>query len=67
MVATCARRHPGQFAWLPHHFDRLIGSDRPRARIMESGGDPAALSPLVAAWEADAAAFRTVRARLLLY
>jgi uncharacterized protein YbbC (DUF1343 family) len=67
MVATCARRHPGQFAWLPQLFDRLIGSGRPRARIMESGGDPTALSPLVAAWEADAAAFRTVRARLLLY
>src|SRR5262249_13863609 len=25
MVAAVARRYPKQLAWLPHHFDRLIG------------------------------------------
>src|SRR5262249_51262942 len=67
MVAAVVRRYPEQFAWLPHHFDRLIGSDRPRATIAESGGDPMALTPLFAEWEADAAAFRALRARFVLY
>lgn len=67
MVAAVVHRYSERFAWLPHHFDRLIGSDRPRATIAESGGDPTALTSLFAGWEADAVAFRTVRARFLLY
>jgi hypothetical protein len=67
MVAAVFRRHPERFAWLPHHFDRLIGSDRPRVTITENGGDPASHAPLFAAWEADVAAFRAMRARFLLY
>jgi uncharacterized protein YbbC (DUF1343 family) len=67
LVAAVARRYPEHFAWLPHHFDRLIGSDRPRLAITESGGDPAALAPLFAAWETDEAAFRIKREAYLRY
>ncbi len=42
IVATALRLGGTQFAWLPAHFDRLIGSDVPRRVLVESGGDPAA-------------------------
>jgi len=67
-IAAVALRLGGeQFAWLPAHFDRLIGSDAPRLLVSESGGDPAALAPLFARWEADEAAFRAERAPFLRY
>jgi uncharacterized protein YbbC (DUF1343 family) len=67
LVGAVARRYPEHFAWLSHHFDRLIGSGRPRTAITESGGDPAALAPLFVAWEADGAAFRATRDAYLRY
>ena len=67
IVATALRLGGTQFAWLPAHFDRLIGSDVPRRVLVESGGDPAALPPLFAQWEADERAFHADRAPFLRY
>ncbi len=61
MVATALRLSPDHFAWLPAHFDRLIGSDMPRTRLIVTKGESAALAPLFAEWERDEAAFRHLR------
>lgn len=67
IIAVALRLGGEQLAWLPAHFDRLIGSDAPRLLVAESGGDPAALAPLFAQWEADEATFRAARAPYLRY
>lgn len=67
IVATALRLGDDQFAWLPAHFDRLIGSDTPRNVLTETGGDPAAFAPLFAQWTADEAAFRAEREPYLRY
>jgi len=67
IIAVALRLGGEHFAWLPAHFDRLIGSDAPRLLLNTSGGDPAALPPLFAQWEADEAAFRAARAPYLRY
>ena len=67
MIATVARRYPEQFAWLPHHFDRLIGSDRPRRLIAAHGDEAAALADEWTRWERDEAAFRETRRAYLRY
>jgi uncharacterized protein YbbC (DUF1343 family) len=67
LIAAVYRRYPDHFAWLSQHFDRLIGSDRPRITIAESGGDPSALAPLFAEWQADVASFHRLRADCLRY
>lgn len=61
MVATVARLSPDHFVWLPHHFDRLIGSDRPRRLITAHGDDAASLADEFARWERDETTFRALR------
>lgn len=67
IVAAALRLHPEQFAWLSAHFDRLIGGDRPRLLLTETGGDPAALPALFSTWESDEAEFSRLRRDFLRY
>jgi hypothetical protein len=67
IVAAALRSYPAAFAWLPAHFDRLIGSDEPRRLLTATDGDPAALPALFARWERDEAAFDRLRRDMLIY
>ncbi len=67
IVAAVRRLYPAAFAWLPAHFDRLIGGDAPRHLLTATGGDPAALVPLFSAWDGDEAAFHRLRRPFLVY
>jgi uncharacterized protein YbbC (DUF1343 family) len=67
IVAAVLHLYPEAFAWLPAHFDRLIGSDEPRRLLAATDGDPAALPALFARWERDEAAFDRLRRDVLIY
>jgi uncharacterized protein YbbC (DUF1343 family) len=67
MIATVLRYYPETFAWLPAHFDRLIGSDEPRRLLASTSGETAALAPLFSAWERGEAAFCLLRQGSLRY
>ncbi len=54
---------PGEFAWLPAHFDRLIGSGEVRAAIEAGLG----VEEIGAGWADFCASFRKQRAAYLLY
>ena len=63
LLAAVRHRHPGAFAWIPKHFDRLAGTVSLRAAI-DSGADPAAV---VSGWEPARREFLERRNAVLLY
>jgi uncharacterized protein YbbC (DUF1343 family) len=68
LLVTEAHRLSGDaWSWIPSHFDRLAGTDALRQTIERAlaGGDD--LPALLASWDAEAAAFRTLRSSHLLY
>jgi uncharacterized protein YbbC (DUF1343 family) len=63
LLAAIRRRHPGEFAWIPAHFDRLAGDTGLRQAI-DAGTEPGAI---VAGWAAERERFLTRRRPTLLY
>jgi uncharacterized protein YbbC (DUF1343 family) len=64
MLVTLRRLYPGDFAWRPDNWiDNLTGSDDVR-RSIDAGRDT---DDVVAGWQGELAAFRTLRARHLSY
>jgi len=57
------RQNPGKFAFIPSHFDRLMGTAKVRAAI-ESGGD---ITAVIAGFDAGLKAFEALRQPYLLY
>jgi uncharacterized protein YbbC (DUF1343 family) len=55
--------YPADFAWRLPHFDRLMGTDRPR-RQMETG---TAVDEVMAGWQLELEAFAGQREEVLLY
>ncbi|HEX2094920.1 MAG TPA: DUF1343 domain-containing protein, partial [Longimicrobiaceae bacterium] len=62
LIGTIRRLHPGEFQWLPAHFDRLAGTDRMRRAVEEGRA-----RDLLREWERDAERFRATREPYLLY
>ncbi|MBV9773103.1 MAG: DUF1343 domain-containing protein [Gemmatimonadetes bacterium] len=62
LLETIRRTHPGDFRWLPSHFDRLAGTDRMRKAV-----DAGTVRGLLREWDADAERFRRTRQPYLLY
>jgi uncharacterized protein YbbC (DUF1343 family) len=67
LVATLVKLYPQQFDWLVGHFDRLIGSDKPRQFISETNGNPEQLETLFEEWATQETHFATLRQDVLLY
>jgi uncharacterized protein YbbC (DUF1343 family) len=63
LLAAVRAVHPGEFQWIPRHFDRLAGGPGLREAI-ERGTPPAAL---VTGWAEDLRRFRERRRPFLLY
>jgi uncharacterized protein YbbC (DUF1343 family) len=63
LLAAIRRRHPGEFDWIPKHFDRLAGTTRLREEI-EGGADPGAI---VRGWESERREYLVRRRASLLY
>lgn len=63
LLTAVRRRHPGQFRWLPKHFDRLAGTTELRAAI-DAGVEPGAI---VQAWKPARREFLERRRPVLLY
>jgi uncharacterized protein YbbC (DUF1343 family) len=63
LLAAIRRRHPGELAWIPAHFDRLAGDTALRAAI-DAGTDP---RTIVAGWVAERERFLARRRPALLY
>ncbi len=63
LVNTLARFYPSHFEWRVAHFDRLIGSDRPRMTI----SNQANLTELFQSWDAQESAFQQQRKAIMLY
>jgi uncharacterized protein YbbC (DUF1343 family) len=54
LVAAIAAAHPAEFRWVVSHFDRLAGTDALRLAIQRG---PAAVAPVLAAWDRQASQF----------
>ncbi len=67
LVAEARRLAGDRWSWVPSHFDRLAGTDALRLAIEAARGLPEDPSELTRSWDAEAAAFRTLRAPYLLY
>jgi uncharacterized protein YbbC (DUF1343 family) len=67
LVAEARRVAGDRWAWIPSHFDRLAGTDALRTLIEAAAGPPPDPSELTRSWDAEAAAFRTLRNPYLLY
>jgi uncharacterized protein YbbC (DUF1343 family) len=65
LVATLARLYPQDFRWHAAHFDRLIGSAKPRQIIEQANGDINYLTPLFAEWAEAEKQFREKRKEVL--
>jgi uncharacterized protein YbbC (DUF1343 family) len=63
LLSAIRRRHPGEFAWIPRHFDRLAGTSELRTAI-DAGTDPGAI---VRGWEPGRREFLERRRGVLLY
>jgi uncharacterized protein YbbC (DUF1343 family) len=63
MIQMVRRLHPAEFAWRLPHFDRLMGTARPR-RHMEAGR---AVADVIAGWASGLATFAGQRNAVLLY
>jgi uncharacterized protein YbbC (DUF1343 family) len=63
LLSAIRRRHPGEFGWIPKHFDRLAGTTGLREAI-ERGADPVAI---VGGWEAERRRYLERRRVALLY
>jgi uncharacterized protein YbbC (DUF1343 family) len=63
LLAAIRRRHPGQLAWIPAHFDRLAGESGLR-QALDAGSEPGAI---VSGWTAQRERFLTRRRPVLLY
>jgi uncharacterized protein YbbC (DUF1343 family) len=63
LLSAIRRRHPGEFAWIPKHFDRLAGTTALRTAI-DAGTDPGAI---VRGWEPGRREFLERRRGVLLY
>jgi uncharacterized protein YbbC (DUF1343 family) len=63
LLAAIRGRHPGEFGWIPRHFDRLAGTASLRTAI-DAGADPAAI---VRSWEPARREFLERRKAVLLY
>lgn len=57
------RQNPGKFAFIPSHFDRLMGTAKVRTAL-ESGGD---ITAVIAGFDAGLKEFETLRQPYLLY
>jgi len=70
LVATLLKLYPENFGWLPAHFDRLIGSDKPRLHLttlaLGSEGQTR-LEELFEEWAIQEAHFTAQRQDILLY
>lgn len=67
LVSTLARLYPEEFKWLEAHFDRLIGSGRPRHLITSSGGNSEPLTELFTEWATQETHFTSLCKDVLLY
>jgi uncharacterized protein YbbC (DUF1343 family) len=63
LLSAIDRRHPGEFAWIPKHFDRLAGTAELRLAI-DAGTDP---DLILRGWEPARRDFLARRRAMLLY
>ncbi|MEI7554422.1 DUF1343 domain-containing protein [Candidatus Chlorohelix sp.] len=67
IIAALLRLYPTYFEWQPAHFDRLIGSEKPRLVLNKSAGDFSALRLLFQEWEEQEQSFIALRRNFLVY
>ena len=67
LIATIARLYPGDFKWLPAHFDRLIGSDLPRRTLCGERSNNDSLADLFRGWASQEEQFLEARQAVLCY
>ncbi|HEX2914317.1 MAG TPA: DUF1343 domain-containing protein [Chloroflexia bacterium] len=67
LVATLFRLYSEKFKWLPAHFDRLIGSAKPRLQLEKAEGNATSLQHLFDQWEDDEQGFKSQIDDVLLY
>lgn len=67
LIMMIARLYPEKFAWNPVHFDRLIGSDRPRRFLTGEAGNNGTLEDLFQMWTFHEAHFLEARQEILVY